>query len=149
MKRFSEKMRSRLAYAGQWAAALVLFSAAVWIIPELLRSAKSPATNENSTPEVSFYYQTDATPNQADFLAGFQREVEAMKVRDAKEKADLYTALRTRVLSKEEFEKAQSMGLYLVLEEMIPYDLEEKQRELDEAFLQQARLRAVSCAPAP
>ncbi len=58
--------------------------------------------------------------------------------------ADLYSALRTRVLTDEEFDRAKSLGLSLVTRLMVPYYEQEKRRELDEAFLQQYRLREIA-----
>lgn len=58
------------------------------------------------------------------------------------EKAELYQSLRTRILTDKEFERAKSLGLSLVTQNMVPYFEADKRRELDDAFLQQERLRA-------
>lgn len=62
------------------------------------------------------------------------------------DKSALYVELRTRVLSDEEFERAKSLGLSLVTQNMVSYRENEKRRELDDAFAQQAKLRAIAIA---
>lgn len=57
-------------------------------------------------------------------------------------RADLYMALRARVLTDDEFSRAISLGLLLVTRNMVQYYELKKRRELDDAFLQQTRLRA-------
>ena len=53
----------------------------------------------------------------------------------------LYWALRTRVLAGEEMAEVERMDVNLVIEDRVSFSLLDKQRELNEALLQQFRLR--------
>ena len=59
----------------------------------------------------------------------------------------LGAALRTRVLTEEELNRAIDMGFWLYVEEMVSYRGSEKQSEFDSAILQQYRIRAIAGVP--
>lgn len=56
-------------------------------------------------------------------------------------KRDLYWALRSRILTDEEMARVKSYGVNLIIESMVPFRTEDKQRELNEALLQQFNMR--------
>jgi hypothetical protein len=60
---------------------------------------------------------------------------------EAQSKRDLYWALRSRVLTTAEMKRVERYGIYLVLSPMQAFKEDEKQRELNDALLQQFRLR--------
>lgn len=60
------------------------------------------------------------------------------------DRRNLYWALRTRVLTDEEMGRVASLGISLCIEPMTPYREIDKIRELNEALLQQFKLRAIT-----
>lgn len=60
-----------------------------------------------------------------------------------KSRRDLYWALRSRILTDEEMARVASYGDSLVIEQMESYDPAGKQKELNDALLQQFRMRAI------
>lgn len=55
---------------------------------------------------------------------------------------NLYWALRSRVLTEKEMDEVTQYGDTLNIEQMVPYRAEEKMKELNDALLQQQRLRS-------
>ena len=56
-------------------------------------------------------------------------------------KLDLYFALRTRVLTDEEWAQVVEHGDHLNISSLQPYFATEKMKELNDAYLQQFKLR--------
>lgn len=61
--------------------------------------------------------------------------------KEQKHKYDLYWALRSRVLTSDEMKEVEQYGIYLIVTPMTPFDESEKNREFNDALLQQFRLR--------
>ena len=64
-------------------------------------------------------------------------------------KRDLAWGLQSRVLTDAEMTEVAQYGISLFTQSMVSYREEDKQREMNEALLQQFRLRAAVAAPPP
>lgn len=71
-------------------------------------------------------------------------EIEKYKRDEQLRKDNLYWALRSRVLTAEEMAEIERLGASLIIREMVPYKESEKQKELNDALLQQFLLRQIA-----
>jgi hypothetical protein len=71
---------------------------------------------------------------------------DAMKVlyKIQQDKKDLYWALRTRPLTDAEMVEVEQEGIMLITPTGVPYNEAEKERELNDALLQQYKIRAIA-----
>lgn len=94
--------------------------------------------NVNGTP----YKKEEVAPGKWQWAV--DKESQRRSWQYEREKSELYMALRTRVVSDAEFDRAKSLGLSLVTQPMVSYRESDKQNELNEAFLQQFKLRQIA-----
>ena len=78
---------------------------------------------------------------------GYQWQVDHAAMKESRkreeDKSNLYWAMRTRILTKAEMKRALAYGDYLNVSEGVSYNEEEKKHELNDAYYQQARLKAL------
>lgn len=101
--------------------------------------------NNNRNINGTQYRKTEVEPGKWQWT--IDQEAMESKARSAQARRDLYWALRTRVLTADEMSRVQQMGLWLVTEENTPYYEANKQREFNEALLQQFKLRIAAEKP--
>lgn len=83
-----------------------------------------------------------STPGRCDWV--IDEEAMAIFAKMEKDRADLYWALRTRPISDEDMERVRKLGLALVTQSGVSYREEDKQHELNDALLQQYRIREIA-----
>ena len=94
--------------------------------------------NVNGIP----YKKEEVAPGEWEWVVDEKSHRRALE--RAQRRRDLFWALRTRVLTDEEFVEAQSHGEYLNIEPMVSFRADEKARELNDAYVTQAKLRAIA-----
>lgn len=102
--------------------------------------------NNNMNANGTQYRKTEVEPGKWQWT--IDQEAMESKARSDQARRDLYWALRTRVLTADEMSRVQQMGLWLVTEENVSYYEADKQRELNDALLQQFKLRIAAEKPA-
>jgi hypothetical protein len=95
--------------------------------------------NNNLNVNGTCYKKEEVEPGRWQWVVN--EEAERLSREYENHKADLWWALRTRVLSDEEMQEVRSYGDFLNVRPMVSYNAEEKRRELDNALANQAMLQ--------
>ena len=90
------------------------------------------------------YKQSEVSPGRWQWVVNEEAE---KRIRDEEaHRANLYWALRSRVLNDEEMAEVERYGSSLNIQLMVSYSPHEKEMELNNALLQQFRLREIAKA---
>lgn len=95
--------------------------------------------NNNATFNGVPYCKAETSPGQWQWVVN--EEARASMAACEARKRELFRALQTRVLTDEEMAEVEGHGDDINIRNMEPFFEADKQRERNEAFLQQARLR--------
>jgi hypothetical protein len=91
--------------------------------------------NCNGTP----YRKEEVAPGQWQWVV--DQKIMKLTADRERHRRDLYWALRSRILTDDEMKEVEQYGDYLNIEPMVSYSSDEKKRELNDALLQQFKLR--------
>lgn len=95
--------------------------------------------------EISNGYQSfkevEVSVGKCKIVEDIEAEETTRKIEDRRD--ELWEALQTRALTQKEMKEARRIGKYINISPMQPYMEIDKQKERDEAWLQQARLQAI------
>jgi hypothetical protein len=100
--------------------------------------------NNNLNANGTQYKKEEVSPGKWQWVV--DQKIMQWKAEQAARRHALFWALRSRVLTDDEMKEVTQYGTQINIDEMVPYYEADKARELNDALLQQAKLRATAAS---